>query len=61
MKAVLLIVCCAFELVPFPFDESRSCQEQGQEIIEKVATYVDEEWKIGDKVVHSYYCGEINK
>ena len=60
MKLIVLLLL-ASEPLYFPFDSTLSCGEQGEEIIEAIATYQgpgpDQGWYTKDnKLVYGFYC-----
>jgi len=60
MKFIILLVL-ASEPLYFPFDSTLSCGEQGEEIMESIATYHGPGPKQGwytkeGKLVYGFYC-----
>ena len=60
MRFIILLVL-ASEPLYFPFDSTLSCSEQGEEIIEAMATYhgpgTNQGWYTKEgKLVYGFYC-----
>ena len=60
MKFIILLVL-ASEPLYFPFDTTLSCGEQGEEIMESIATYngpgPEQGWYTKEgKLVYAFYC-----